>query len=223
MLNKYLLALIFVLAGTSESWGDLLFGNTITGTNPNTSNPYTIGQSVPSGVSASGIGRGIGINGTNTNDRYNATGWDETVLEANTYFTFSITPDTGLQINFVDFQVTLQRSNNSISNFSFRSSLDSYTTNIGVLNYPGTGTAATTQTVSLSSSSFQGIQSNTEFRLFSWGAASALNTLSVNDFAFNGSITAVPEPTSIAFLLFTGCRYFIAECRRGSRQRSWKI
>ena len=47
--------------------GQSIFSNTITGTTPNTSNPYTIGQVTNANITVSGIGRGSGISGNNAN------------------------------------------------------------------------------------------------------------------------------------------------------------
>ena len=213
MFKKVFLVMVVLLTGTQESFGGFVWTNPITGTNPSSANPYTDGQSVVLGLTVSGIGRGTGIGGTNADDRYNANSWNTAVLDNSAYFTFSMAANAGSQINLTDFQVTLQRSNNSISNFEFRSSLDSFATNIGSLSYPGTGTSAILQTINLGSSPFQGIQSSVEFRLFAWGAGSSANTLSVNDFTFNGSITAVPEPSSIALFGFMCCTGFVAAIR----------
>jgi len=64
----FTLFLFFLIIGQGQS----IFTNPITGTNPNTSNPYTTGQIVDPNLTVSGIGRGTGINGNNANDRYNA-------------------------------------------------------------------------------------------------------------------------------------------------------
>ncbi len=214
MLKKVFLMMVVLLAGTQDSFGEAIWTNPITGTNPNTANPYTFGQSVAGGLTVDGIGRGMGISGAAANDRYNASSWNTLALDTNAFFTFSMAPNGGNQLNFTDFQVTLQRSNSSIANYEFRSSLDSFTSNIGAISYPGSGIAATSQTVSLVSSTFQGIQGNVEFRLFAWGAGTSANTLSVNDFAFTGSVTAVPEPTSIALVSLMCCTGFVAAFRR---------
>ena len=64
---------VFILILASVlGWGQTIFENPITGTNPNLNNPYTAGQIVNSNITVSGIGRGSGITGTNANDRYNA-------------------------------------------------------------------------------------------------------------------------------------------------------
>ena len=45
---------------------------------------------------------------------------------------------------------------------------------------------------------FSGLTSPVEFRLYGWGASSGTGTFSVNDFTFNGTLSAVPEPSTYA-------------------------
>lgn len=107
-----------------------IWSNTITGTNPGLSNPWTTSDSFDPLITVSGIGQGSGITGQNANDRYNANGWNTGALDANDYFTFTLTPTTGYQINFNSFVYTGQASGTGPTNIAIRSSLDSYTANI---------------------------------------------------------------------------------------------
>ncbi len=207
MLKKVFLVMVVLLTETQESFGELLWTNPITGTNPNTVNPYTAGQIVFAGLTVSGIGRGTGIGGTNADDRYNANSWNTSALDANAYFTFSLTPNAGNSLNFTNFAYTGQASGTGPTVFAFRSSLDAFVADIGA-------TTATGATVSLSGGSFQNLSSATEFRLYGWGASGSTGTFSVNEFTFNGSITAVPEPNSIALVGLMCCTGFVAALRR---------
>ena len=91
MLKNVLLAMVVLITGTQESFGEFVWTNSITGTNPSTANPYTTGQSVFAGLTVSGIGRGMGINGAAANDRYNANSWNSLSLDTNAYFTLKLT------------------------------------------------------------------------------------------------------------------------------------
>lgn len=75
------------------SFGQSIFSNAITDTNANTSNPYTIGQIVDPNISVSGIGRGSGLTGVKSNDRYDAKSWS-LLFDPTAYFEFTITPNT---------------------------------------------------------------------------------------------------------------------------------
>ena len=207
MFKNVLLAMVVLIAGSQKSFGEALWTNPITGTNPNTANPYTSGQSVAAGLTVSGIGRGTGINGDNANNRYSANNWNTPALDINDYFTLKLTPDAGNSLSLTNFVYTGQASGTGPTAFAFRSSIDTFVSDIGT-------PTATGATISLSSGSFQNLSSATEFRLYGWGASGSTGTFSVNDFTFNGSVTAVPEPTSIALVSLMCCTGFVAAIRR---------
>jgi hypothetical protein len=170
------------------SFGQSIFFNTITGTNPNVSNPYTIGQIVNPNISVSGIGRGGGLSGINANNRYDARSWNSLLLDPNAYFEFTITPNTGRKIDFGSFVYTGQVSSLvGPVNFAFRSSVDGFTANIGTVT-------ATGSTVSLSGATFQNITTAITFRFYGWGALAGTGTFSINDFTFNGTVGCETPP-----------------------------
>ncbi|WP_300492272.1 lamin tail domain-containing protein [Flavobacterium sp.] len=192
--QRFFGALVLMLFAINTTQGQAIFTNPITGTNPNTANPYTAGQTVSPNITVSGIGRGSGITGTNTNNRYNATGWNSGTLSNTKYFEFTLTPSSGYLIKFASFEYTGQASGTGPTSFSFRSSLDGYGTNIGAANATGT-------TISLAAAAYQNITAPITFRLYAWGASAAGGTFSINDFTFNGIITtACTQPTVTSFL-----------------------
>ncbi len=181
--NKLTMRIILFLLFTAAAalgWGQSIWTNPITGSNPNTSNPYTIGQTVDPNISVSGIGRGSGIAGSNANDRYNANSWNTATIDLTAYFEFTLTPNATFCLNFTNFIYTGQISGTGATSFAFRSSLDGFTTNIGTPNSTGT-------TIDLTSASYQNLTSAVTFRLFGWGASAAAGTFSINSFIFNGS------------------------------------
>lgn len=187
------LAAISVFATVSTN-AAVLLTNPITGTNPNTSNPFTTGQILLPGVTSTGIGRGAGIGGTSANDRYNAIGFNNATaagtITGDAYFTISLGPTSGNSINFTNFVFTSQASGSGPTGAFVRSSVDSFAANLGTVTTSG-------GTVSLSAAAFQGITTTTEFRVYGFGASASGGTFSINDFTFNGDV--VPEP-SAAFL-----------------------
>lgn len=193
-----LLSFLLLFVGAS-GFGQSIFTNPITGTNPNTGNPYTTGQLINPNITVSGIGRGAGINGTNANDRYNANGWNTTTIDLAAYFEFTITPNTGYTIDFVNLVYTAQRSNTSISNFAFRSSVDGFNSNIGIPTFNGA-------TIDLSS--FQNISGPITFRFYAWGASVSTTTFSINNFTFNGNVNSTSLPNiNVSPLSLTGLDY----------------
>ena len=193
-MKKFITLFILCLAFVSTAWAQSIFSNPITGTNPNTSDPYTTGQTVTPAccLTATGIGRGTGITGANANDRYNANSWNTATLDPTAYFTFTLTPNVGQEIDFVSFVYTGQASNAAINSFAFRSSVDGFTADLGA-------PTATGATIGLSGAAFQNITTSIEFRLYAWGStAVAGNTFSVNEFTFNGLL-----PLPIELIGFT--------------------
>ena len=179
-MKKLLLLITFLFS--IISYGQSIFDNPITDTNPSTDNPYIAGQNVNANITVSGIGRGSGITGSSATNRYNANNWSTTTLDTNDYFEFTLTPNSGYQINFSNFVYTSQISSGA-SNHSFRSSLDSFATDIGSPNATGT-------TISLVAATYQNITTSITFRFYTYGVSAASRTFSINDFTFNGTVTA---------------------------------
>lgn len=181
MKTKILLLALFV---SVFSWGQSIFTNPITGTNPNTANPYTVGQTVDANLTVSGIGRGTGASGTNANNRYNANYWDTATIDLTAYFEFTLTPDSGYQIDFASFVYNGTRSGTGPSSFAFRSSVDGYLANIG-------SPTATGATIDLSGASYQGVTTAISFRFYAWNTTNSGGSFSIDDFTFNGTVTPV--------------------------------
>jgi len=180
-----------------QSSAAVIFTNPITDTNPSLANPYTDGQNVAANVTASGIGRGAGISGSSGSNRYAGNGWNNATIVAsitdNAYFTFTLTPAAGYEIDFDDFVYTGQASSTGPTSFSFRSSVDAFASDIGTPTATGT-------TISLTAASFQNLTTATEFRLYGAGASAAAGTFAVNSFTFNGDAVLVPEPASLGLI-----------------------
>ena len=196
---KITLFLLFITAATL-GWGQV-FSNPITGTNPNTSNPYTTGQTVNPNITVSGIGRGAGAIGSAANDRYNANSWNTAAIDLTAYFEFTLTPNATFCLNFTNFIYTGQASATGATSFAFRSNLDGFTTNIGTPNAAGT-------TINLSSASFQNLTGPITFRLYGWGASAAGGTFSINSFEFNGT-TSCGSSNTITTGAITGTPFTV--------------
>lgn len=184
-LRKYsgLFLLIGMMMNGGVVVGQNIATNPITGTNPNTANPYTTGQTVVANLTFSGIGRGSGATGSSANDRYNANSWNTPSIDNTAYFEFILTPATGYKIDFTSFVYTGQASGTGPTSFAFRSSIDNYASNLGSPSAIGV-------TIDLSAISFQNITTAVTFRLYGWGASASAGTFSVNDFTFNGTVTS---------------------------------
>ncbi|WP_298152525.1 YDG domain-containing protein [Flavobacterium sp.] len=161
-----------------------IFYNLIVDTNPSLANPYTNGQFVITNLTASGIGRGTGLTAASAANRYSATAWNTTALDANDYFEWTITPQGTNEIDLVNFIYTGQTSAQGPVNFILRSSVDNYTADINTNTVvPGIFGSL----ISLSAPEFQNITTPITFRLYGWGGTGG--TFSVNDFNFDGEVT----------------------------------
>ncbi|WP_418264603.1 hypothetical protein [Flavobacterium faecale] len=193
---KALLFLLIFIEINSHSYGQSIFRNNITDTNPSLSNPYTNGQTTDPNITVSGIGRGSGINGNTGANRYNARDWNLLTLDTNDYFEFILTPKSGYYITLTSLEYKAQVS--ALAGpifFALRSSLDGYASNISTPVIPATGTEITPTPIDLSGSQFQVLNTAIHFRLYAWGGSSTTGTFSINEFAFHGSVNCdLPVP-----------------------------
>jgi hypothetical protein len=197
------IGLLFTALSWTSAQATVISTNPITGTNPNIDNPYVTGKSDAPNITASGIGRGTGITGSNATDRYSARSWTTAaVLDLTDYFTFTLDANPGYEIDFASFVYTGTASASGPTAFAFRSSLDGFTTNIG-------SPTATGATLSLSASQFQNLTNPIEFRLYGYSAGAGAGTYSINDYSFN----AVPEPQTLA-LVGVGSLLMLGNLRR---------
>lgn len=172
------------------SHGQAIFLNEITDTDPSTDNPYTNGQYVDPDITVSGIGRGIDISkasaawGVNT---YIAKNWS-ILFHPDDYFEFVLTPNSGKEINFINFIYTGRTVNFfdiPPTNIIIRSSLDGFSSNIGAPALTGVNT------IDLSGAAYQKITSAITFRVYAWGGEPG-GLFGIDRFEFNGSVDPIP-------------------------------
>lgn len=186
----------------NNAFGQAIFENRIIGADPGLASPYINGQAFDPNIMVSGISRGSGLSGNNANDRYNAKNWNSSSFDANDYFEFTITPNVGYQINYVNFVYKAQVSTTGPADFVFRSSLDNYTTNIASLVVPPDPDPTRPigefmpPAIVLSGSSFQNSTNSITFRFYGWGGTNTLGTFSINDFIFNGVVSCTTKAST---------------------------
>lgn len=206
------IGILFTALSWTGAHADVISTNPIAGTNPSADNPYVTGLSGNANITASGIGRGTGITASSANDRYSARSWTTTgSLDTNDYYTFTLDAKDGYAINFANFVYTGTASASGPTAFALRSSLDGFTTNIGLPTATGT-------TIDLSDASYQGLTNPIEFRFYGYSAGGGTGTLSINDYTFNGTVEAVPEPNTLA--LFGVGSLLILASRHRTRKSS---
>lgn len=187
--------LLFFFGFIPFSFGQSIFENAINGTNPGTLNPYTIGQSVDPNITVSGIARGSGLNGNVGNDRYNTRDWNLLTIDPDDYIEFTISPSVGYKVSFINFVYKAQVSTTGPRQFSFRSSVDGFASNVNLPVIPNSASEETPLPIDLTAANFQNVTSPITFRIYAWGGTATTGTFSINEFSFNGIVAcdlAVP-------------------------------
>lgn len=191
----FVAALIVIVAG-AHAQAASFFSNAIDGTNPNSANPFTAGQSHDPNIVVSGVGRGPTTNGNNANNRYNARDWSFSSLDVGDYFTFTIAPNLGFAIDFNHISGGWQRSNTGPNQYALRTSVDDFVSDVASGSITGSGSEVT---YNLDLSALQDVTSSIELRLYAWGGNNAAGTFSFNSFAFDGQVrTDSGGPTPFA-------------------------
>lgn len=167
-------------------------------------NPTTSGTGIQTPAF---ITRGAGIAAAANGGRFNAQGWDgfttaNDALTGNNYFEFTLTPESGYSMSVTSLFLQVQRSNTGASNLVLRSSLDSYTADLGsLLNFAGNNATVGFTTDLSGNSAFQNVSAAITFRVVGYTGATTGSTGfegTGNDIAVFG--TVVPEPGTVAFM-----------------------
>jgi hypothetical protein len=146
-------------------------------------------------------------------------------LNSGKYFEVTLTPQAGFTLNLYTIAFTIQRSGTGIRSYAVRSSLDSFAANLSATINPAnvaltvgpgdefrivTDATTTAQNGSLValSPAFDTLLSPVTFRFYGWNAEGDGGTFSIDNVAFSGSVTAVPEPSAAAIGLLAAVGLF---------------
>lgn len=129
-------------------------------------------------------------------------GQNETeAINGDYYLEFTVTPDSGFELDLSNLSVYLQRSSDgSASDWFVRSSLDGYSSNIDSVQ--------PTQDfelydIDLSAAAYQNITSGVTFRLYAYGGNPSGSSASLrhDNLSLSGEVTSIPEPAAIGFFI----------------------
>lgn len=168
-------------------------------------------------LSASSLVLGSGVNPSSNSNRFGGNNWFDTgdtnpttlaeSIARNDYIEFAITPSFGYKFTLTNLVFSWEHSSTGPSSLTARSSVDNYSSDLGT--FTNTSTSLTTNN-SITLSALSNISTAITIRLYGYGATgttgaggfdTSSNTVNVQ---LNGTVTAVPEPSTYAALLGLG-------------------
>lgn len=164
-----MLLIVSAVYGNSQSLGAWTFNNTLAGTGStyNSVSAAAFGPDIPTGAFNSGV------------EYFGESGWPNGALNTNSYLQFSISPNTGYELNLTDITLRVRRSASGTpsgsgpTQWSLRSSLDGYTTDIasGSLSH-------SYNNFNIALTGHSNIYTTVTFRLYGYGVSIASGGLS---------------------------------------------
>jgi cysteine-rich repeat protein len=150
---------------------------------------FAASASDPGLAAVPAMSRGSGLAPSPATDAFSASAWTtSTALDPSDYFRFTVAPTDGLALNLRALQLDERRSGTGIRNWSVRSSLDGFATDLAVFNIPD-DTSPRSETVQLPAS-FQSVTAAVEFRIFGFHAEAAGGTWRIDNVGLVGGLAA---------------------------------
>lgn len=159
----------------------------------------------PTGITVGDISRGSGLTASGALNSISSSGWSTGALDLDDYYGFSLTIDSGFTLDLTSLHFAERRSGTGIRNFQVRASNDNFTTFstvVSEITVPD-NTSTRDQDFALSLNDLTG---TIAFRIYGYNAEGTggtwrlANHSSEGGLVLNGSLTAVPEPTTIALI-----------------------
>jgi hypothetical protein len=177
----------------------------------------------PLSATVGSMSRGLGLTPSASAGTFSSKSWTTvSVLDATDYYSFSITPSTGFGMTLTSLVLDERRSSTGIRNWSVRSSLDSFASDLASFAVPDNDDVRTSQSTALGSA-FESLTSGLEFRIYGYSSESGAGTWRIDNVQLSGTLTAVPEPHEYAIVAGLGLLGFTAwrrfTLRRGAAGR----
>ena len=224
MLKNFLSSAVILLAACGQScWAELILYST-TGAPGDQS--FTAPSTSAANGSAGNLVRGSGLTANSGSGSINSRDWTQSATpDSADYYGFSFTANAGFRATYTTLSFAETRSSTGIRAFEVRSSLDGFGTfaSQGVFINPDD---VLTRQRSVSLSGLTNLTGTVDFRIYGYSAEGTVgtwrlqNNLANNGIVLDGTITAVPEPTSLTLLSVAG---FVGLVTAHRRRKSKKI
>jgi len=142
----------------------------------------------PNNGTLSAMNRGTGLTPKKAKNTFNAQNWSTGTLDMTDYYSLTIQPNCGFEMTLTSLTLDSRRSNKSIRNWSIRSSLDDFATDLKTFNVPDDTNLRNDQTITLNAS-FGNLTSPVEFRIYGFNAEAGTGTWRIDNVDINGNIT----------------------------------
>lgn len=183
----------------------------VAGTSAFISNPLPA-TTVGVNINSASLALGGGLIASSSADTFGGSNFDATSLSSaisnGDYISITITPASGykLSISSIGFNSGVSTATTNF-NVSLLSNATGLTATDALHTYSFSSASAPAQSITLTSSqALQNYSSTIEFRLYGWRDASGTSTfrirnLSGSDLVINGTVNAIPEPSTYAALV----------------------
>ncbi|MEN8218732.1 MAG: ExeM/NucH family extracellular endonuclease [Pseudomonadota bacterium] len=155
----------------------------------------------PNNGTLSAINRGTGLTPKKAKDTFNAQNWSTGTLDLTDYYSLTIQPKCGFEMTLTSLTLDEKRSNKGIRNWSIRSSLDDFATDLKTFQVPDDTKLRNAQTITFS---FPHLTSPVEFRIYGFNAEAGTGTWRIDNVYINGNITG--KTTKIHTIQGSGTR-----------------
>lgn len=190
---KKTLSLLFLLtvAGTTDGFAQVVNSpssvRSVSGTNPNTSNPFAARQESPATIGSTGAGPGTHLFTTTQANVFRSSGWTSgNNANADKYFQWVVQPGRNTALSAGNIRFTLFRNEAGPRAYTLRSSLDSFSSDLSAGVIPANASSIAIPIVFPDSLTLLP-DSPIQFRLYAYGARADFGTLTLSDLGYGGA------------------------------------